>query len=169
MKPNTVLIPLDGSAFSRQVLPHIRRIFNPDQYALILLRVEQAPEGVTAAPARLVLVNNTLVSLYESRTDANLARHPIYATQVADSLRAELEDELRPEVRALKEAGYEAAGVVRFGDSAAEIVDYAEREQVQVIAMATHGRTGISRLALGSVAEQVLRSAQIPVLMVHPS
>ncbi len=77
MKPNTVLIPLDGSAFSRQVLPHIRRIFIPDQYALILLRVEQAPEGVTAAPARLVLVNNTLVSLYESRTDANLARHPI--------------------------------------------------------------------------------------------
>ncbi len=52
---------------------------------------------------------------------------------------------------------------------AAEIVDYAEREQVQVIAMATHGRTGISRLALGSVAGQVLRSDQIPVLMVHPS
>ena len=72
-------------------------------------------------------------------------------------------------LRALKEAGYEASGVVRFGDPAPEIVGYAEQEQVQVIAMATHGRTGIGRLALGSVAEQVLRSARIPVLMVHPS
>jgi nucleotide-binding universal stress UspA family protein len=57
--------------------------------------------------------------------------------------------------------------IVREGPVAEAIVRAAEEEQVDVIAMATHGRSGLQRAVYGSVAEQVLRSATKPVLLVR--
>lgn len=54
------------------------------------------------------------------------------------------------------------------GAPAAEIVRYAERNDVDLIVMATHGRTGLKRLVLGSVAERVVRQAPCSVLVVRP-
>ncbi|MCL5957868.1 MAG: universal stress protein, partial [Chloroflexi bacterium] len=60
---------------------------------------------------------------------------------------------------------------VKFGDPAGEIVDYAkERENgISLIAMCTHGRSGLKRWVYGSVAERVLRGSSVPVLLIRSS
>ncbi|MCA1989922.1 MAG: universal stress protein [Desulfarculus sp.] len=59
-------------------------------------------------------------------------------------------------------------GDVLCGDPAAQIVDFAKREGVDLIVMATHGHKGLEHAILGSVAENVLRTAPVPVLTVNP-
>jgi nucleotide-binding universal stress UspA family protein len=55
------------------------------------------------------------------------------------------------------------------GDAAEEIVRYARGHNVRLIVLGTHGRTGVSRVLMGSVAERVLRTAPCPVLTVPPA
>ncbi len=57
--------------------------------------------------------------------------------------------------------------ITRFGDPGMEIVDYAKANRVSVIVMPTHGRGGIERLLLGSVADRVVRLAPCPVLVIR--
>jgi nucleotide-binding universal stress UspA family protein len=54
-----------------------------------------------------------------------------------------------------------------YGDAASEVCDAAEREQVDLVAMTTHGRTGLARVVDGSVSETVLRHCRRPVLLVR--
>jgi nucleotide-binding universal stress UspA family protein len=70
----------------------------------------------------------------------------------------------------LQDAGAHAEGKVRYGDPVEEILDHVGWDHIDLIAMATHGRTGLRRVVLGSVAEQVLRRAPVPMLLVrvHP-
>jgi nucleotide-binding universal stress UspA family protein len=56
-----------------------------------------------------------------------------------------------------------------IGSPATAIIEMAERENVELIVMATHGRTGLLRLLMGSVAEEVVRKAKCPVLTVKPA
>jgi len=58
--------------------------------------------------------------------------------------------------------------MVRHGDPARTIVKVAKEENVDLIIMATHGRTGVAHVLLGSVAEKVVRQSSIPVLTVKP-
>ena len=62
---------------------------------------------------------------------------------------------------------FKVRSIVRVGDPLFEIVEYARTERVDLIVMGTHGRTGMSHLFLGSVAERVVRTAQCPVLTVR--
>lgn len=71
---------------------------------------------------------------------------------------------------ALKRRGFpDAKGILAVGDPATSIVEHADAGGYDLIVIGTHGRTGLRRLALGSVAEQVVRHAQIPVLTVRGS
>lgn len=65
-------------------------------------------------------------------------------------------------------AGRSVTSVVRQGDPCAEIVKFAREEGMDIIVMATHGRTGISHVLMGSVAEKVVRMSAVPVLSVKP-
>jgi nucleotide-binding universal stress UspA family protein len=56
-----------------------------------------------------------------------------------------------------------------IGSPATAIIEMAEREDVELIVMATHGRTGLLRVLMGSVAEEVVRKAKCPVLTVKPA
>jgi nucleotide-binding universal stress UspA family protein len=56
---------------------------------------------------------------------------------------------------------------ILFGDPGHEITDYAERVEADLIVMPSHGRTGLSRLLIGSVAERVIRLAHCPVLVLR--
>lgn len=58
---------------------------------------------------------------------------------------------------------------VRQGNAAQEIIRYATEQNIDLIVLGTHGRTGLSRFLLGSVAEKVVRLATCPVLTVHPT
>ncbi|MBK9942924.1 MAG: universal stress protein [Kouleothrix sp.] len=69
--------------------------------------------------------------------------------------------------RELAGSGVPITLVLREGDVASAIVNAADSEQIDVIAMATHGRSGLQRVVYGSVAEQVLRSSTKPVLLVR--
>jgi nucleotide-binding universal stress UspA family protein len=64
-------------------------------------------------------------------------------------------------------AGVAVEVLVREGSVAAAIIDAAGQERVDLIVMATHGRSGLQRVVYGSVAEQVLRGASTPVLLVR--
>ena len=58
--------------------------------------------------------------------------------------------------------------VVRQGEASGEIVRFAREKKIDLIVMATHGRTGLAHLVMGSIAEQVVRHSPVPVLLVKP-
>jgi nucleotide-binding universal stress UspA family protein len=64
--------------------------------------------------------------------------------------------------------GYHVTVAVHFGEPGKEIVKLAKLTGVDLIAMATHGRTGLTHLMLGSVAEHVVRHVNVPVFMFRP-
>ena len=72
-------------------------------------------------------------------------------------------------VAAARAAGIAARGVMRVGTPADEIVRTADEEKAAMIVLGTHGRGGVQRLMLGSVADRVLRRAVCPVLVVRES
>lgn len=67
----------------------------------------------------------------------------------------------------LKSQGIEALPTIRYGKPAEEIVDYAQANDVDLIAMSTHGRSGVNRWVSGNVAEKVLHSTSLPLLLVR--
>ena len=62
-----------------------------------------------------------------------------------------------------------ATGVTREGPVSETILDVAEETHADMIAMSTHGRTGISRWLMGSVADRVVHYSHIPVMLIHPN
>ena len=80
---------------------------------------------------------------------------------------SELDEYLSGKARAFK--GLHVRRVAHLSDNPSDaIVEYAREQDVDLIAMATHGRSGLSRLVQGSVASQVLQSGVAPVLLVRP-
>ena len=162
-----VVLPLDGSDLSRQVLPHVRQLFAPDGTMLVLLHAVRPREGVmgsalwwAAADLPQPVYVADAATLVEAHAEIDPAWSDLYTV---------LRDRFGDDVAALSEAGYSVALAVRFGDPAAEIVAFAEENGADIIVMATHGRGGVRRLLLGSVAEEVLRHTPVPLLLVRPS
>ena len=81
----------------------------------------------------------------------------------------EIERRLEALATQVREAGVNGLTTSLEGRAADEIVGYANRVPADLIVMGTHGRTGIRRVLLGSVAEQVLRQARSPLLVVPPA
>jgi nucleotide-binding universal stress UspA family protein len=136
-----ILVPTDGSPGSRAVIEH----------AVELAAIHEA----------------TLHALYVVNTAS-------YASFSMESTWEGIGDMLREEGTEALEAVESIAGdrvpvetEVMEGSPSRKIVRYAEREGCDLIAMGTHGRGGIDRLLLGSVAERVVRSAEVPVLTVR--
>ena len=144
MKPKIqkVLVPLDGSAGSETVLPTVRELAGAEGATVRLLRVSPSPGSV----------------IMDGRVIA-------YADQEAARIEQEVLVHLRKVAAELP--GLEVEAAVRFGDPVEEIVKEAKSAGVDLIALATHRRTGVSRLLKGSVAEQVERATAIPVLLVR--
>jgi nucleotide-binding universal stress UspA family protein len=72
-------------------------------------------------------------------------------------------------VHRLKSKEIKTSATIRYGEPAEEIVDYARTNEVSLIAMSTHGRSGVGRWVFGSVAEKVLRGTFLPLLLVRAS
>jgi nucleotide-binding universal stress UspA family protein len=87
---------------------------------------------------------------------------------VAAEERQEAEDHLKAVEQELLDGGVKARHTIRHGsDAAAEIVDYADVNDINLIAMSTHGRSGVGRWVWGSVASRVLRGTSKPILLVR--
>jgi nucleotide-binding universal stress UspA family protein len=86
-------------------------------------------------------------------------------TPAIDALRAAGTDLLKDAVASATAAGVRATSALLEGDSIEMIVEYAGAHAVDLVVIGSHGRSGLQRLMLGSVAEGVLRHSSVPVLV----
>ena len=87
---------------------------------------------------------------------------------VQNSNRPTPEDEVRKFVEKILPYQTKVIEAVRYGQPYKEIVNYACSEDIDLIVIATHGRTGVSHMVMGSVAERVVRFSPVPVLTIKP-
>jgi nucleotide-binding universal stress UspA family protein len=141
----TILITLDGSELAEEVLPFGEDIARCQQARVVLLRV------VPPLPVRRAAI--------ESR----VARHS--AAALREEAIRQAEAYLEGVAQRLRERGLTVETAVRRGPVVRTIVDFAREIGADLVAMATHGRTGLSRAMAGSVAGAVMRQVEVPVLM----
>lgn len=167
MEKLKLLVPLDGTTFSRLIRPEVARLFPPERFDLHLLHVSRLPVSVSDAMHQPALVgpDATLYSYGMGNVGSEL--HPLYDENELEDFRESLRDELSEEKALFDEEGYDAKLVVNFGEPAHAISSYANDEEVDVVAMATHGRSGFGRLILGSVAKDVLENVEVPMLLLR--
>lgn len=144
-----ILVPVDFSTCSRAALDRAASLAKSFGATLDVIHVWEAPAFI--APEAMVGVAGN------SQTLSQLARE-------------HAERGLREFVEAAREEGLPIdKAFVEQGDAAKVIVDVADRDGYDMIAVGTHGRTGFAHLLLGSVAEKVVRRSQCPVLTVRES
>jgi nucleotide-binding universal stress UspA family protein len=164
-----VLVPLDGSDLAEAVLPYVEAICSRcEPTEIVLFQVLPPPSGRSGFVARPTREDFPTARVPESPSDLTAARHPIYRDQVLAAARAEVETALARASRRLCDSGRLVSVEMAFGRPAEEIVDYAERAGVELIVMSTHGRSGLSRWIMGSVADKVLHGTHLPILLVRP-
>jgi nucleotide-binding universal stress UspA family protein len=141
-----ILVPLDGSDFAERAVETARAIAARQNAGVEFVTVHEpaiAPSRIGGAPGR------------DPRMDTEL--------------RASLQDYItRIETAERARSALAVTGVFREGSVADELVSQVTAGGASLVVMTTHGRGGVERLWLGSVADRVIRSATVPVLLVHP-
>jgi nucleotide-binding universal stress UspA family protein len=138
----TLLVPLDGSELSESILPRVIAVAKPSNARVVLLQAHEPLErGVRQAMGEDLA--EKLDTVTREDTEA-------YLNKVAGDLANQ---------------GIKADFALAEGKPAEAILDYAVTHAVDLIVMASHGRSGLSRWAFGSVAEKVLRQSPVPVLI----
>jgi nucleotide-binding universal stress UspA family protein len=138
-----ILVPLDQSLMAEAVIPLVADAARGGGATLRLLHVAPVPRPLTSKDGRMIA----------------------YADQEMARLESEALDYLR--IVEARLDGVPVECVVRFGEPLAEILREVEAFGADLIAVTTAGRSGIGRVALGSVAEQVFRKAEVPVVLFH--
>jgi nucleotide-binding universal stress UspA family protein len=139
-----VLIPLDGSELAETILPFAERIAGPLDTEVVLLRVVEPLSAIAGLGTGGVVGPD---ALFLRQLEAKR-----YLADVGKRLEAK---------------GLRVRIVLGLGTPGSEITATATAEKADLIALTTHGRTGLWRTILGSVAEEVLRGATVPVLMIR--
>jgi nucleotide-binding universal stress UspA family protein len=145
-----LLVPLDGSAMAEAALPHAAALAHALRGSLTLLYAATLP----------ALPYTDLRALQDGQEEM-MARMLGQEQQQAEHYLAEVAARLKAE-------GLEAQVLACPGMPADVIEEQAETLGAQMIVMATHGRTGLRRLLMGSVAMEVVRETRLPVLLVRP-
>lgn len=162
-----ILVPIDGSEFSQQILPHVTQLFPAKQYHLTLLYVAKAPKSHDIGEIDNVRWENS--QMVGRADNVDYEHYPIYASQMEESVQADFVSKMTPVTSDLVEQGYDVAVAVHFEKHAVtEIVRIAESGDVDLVAMATRGRRGVKHHIFGSISEQVLEQIHIPLLLFHP-
>jgi nucleotide-binding universal stress UspA family protein len=156
----TILVPLDSSALAEQVLPYVQYL------ASTLPAKVQLLEVISEADRYNLLVNEAQLLLdQEGVTARERAPEPMSW----EFLRAHAAAYLAQKAAQLRAAGIDVGLDVRLGAPAEAIIEAAREQQAAMIAMATHGYSGVRRWALGSVADKVVHAAPVPVFLVRGS
>jgi nucleotide-binding universal stress UspA family protein len=137
-KEEKILVPLDGSEYAETIIPRVEELIAGKKAGICLLRVVSAPTFPGVDP-----------------------------TEAQVKVVREAEEYLRGLKDRLRAKGLDVDTHVRYGDNVEEILDHAAQREIDLVAMSTHGRNGIKRFLLGSVAEKVLRYAPKPVFLVR--
>jgi nucleotide-binding universal stress UspA family protein len=166
MPHNKILIPLTQSVLSQEIFPHIEKFLAATNNDLTLFFITKPPAG-----AGFGKVDG--VADYVHMPGDVLVRpslHPIYATQQQDSIKAHVEAELIPVTNRLKAAGYNVSLVVSFDkDPVAAILKVVKKKKIDLIAMSTKARVGVTRFFFRGIADELSQKSNIPVLLTHPS
>ena len=141
------MVPLDGSELAEGVLPHVEALARGCNVGKVtLVRV--------AVPLHLYGGIESRISPEERQRleadDMDITKN--YLEQV---------------VKRLTDVGIAAQSEVLYGKVIDKLADYADKEKIDLIVIATHGRSGASLSIWGSIANQILRSSGVPVLMVR--
>lgn len=154
-----ILVPLDGSERAAAALDHAETLAKLANARMVLLQV---------IPSAAMLVNETAISspgMGLPTVDPYLSAHQYESVETA--LTQEAKAMMDSTVKRLETHGVQAEAVLSKGAPAEVILAYAKENQIDLIVMSTHGRTGLARLVFGSVAESVLHHANCPVLLVR--
>ncbi len=145
-----ILVPLDGSRLAEAALPHAIGAARCFGSSVLLFQV--------AVP---VTIATAIDPVAATGAEAAIAVEAMEASErAATGYLAEVAS--RPELQ-----GIPVQTEVGRGNAAMEIVKRAKAGDVDLIAMSTHGRSGLGRLVFGSVADQVLREAGLPILLIR--
>lgn len=147
LQPKQILAPTDFSENSSQAI----------RYAAGLAR---------KFGARLLLLHVVSSDALEDISKAHMPPHPV--DRVYEDLTQEVHEQYAKHVSPEVREGLEIETLVLHGAPFLEIVHAARLKEVDLIVMATHGRTGLSHALLGSVTEKVVRKAPCPVLSIRP-
>jgi nucleotide-binding universal stress UspA family protein len=131
-----ILVPLDGSKLAEGILPQVEWLAKIHNGEVTLLRV----------------------ALVHTFPGADPTQHQVNVVREAEDYLAKVEANM-------KSVGVKVNSVVRYGHDAQEILDHAKERDVDLIAMSTHGRTGLTQFILGSVANKIIHHATVPILL----
>ena len=140
----TFLVPLDGSTFAEAALPHAVALARTFDGELLLLRALEPRSAVYTYPT------------------------VVHVAGASDEVRGEAEAYLKAMVGRLRGEGISAERMMQEGWPANVITCQAAALESCTIIMATHGRSGVARLLLGSVALEVVRRSATPILLIRP-
>ena len=148
---NRILVPLDGSKLAECVFPHVESISRDCKVKdVILFRVCEPPSVGADYPA-------SMPTSWEE-----------HVNEVNNYSQEQCGLYLKDAEKQLKDLGLSNIKLeARLGDPATEIADYASKNEIDLIIMASHGRSGPSRWAYGSVADKVFRITCVPILMIR--
>ena len=146
-----ILVPLDGSEFAARIIPQIEPLAEK-LGSVVLLRVTTALETLIAETTPGMGASPGVV----------VDPQPIMAAEQADAA-----EYLGAMAERLRAKGFKVEVECPAGHAAITIIERAHAHGAGLIAMTTHGRTGLRHLIFGSVAEEVLRHATCPVLLVR--
>jgi nucleotide-binding universal stress UspA family protein len=136
-----ILVPLDGSPRAELILPQVEHLWRREPLELLLVRSVSADSPANGG-------YDSAPALVHERNDA--------------------ESYLRGVAGRLADAGARVLTRVLEGSPSRAILDAARREGATMIAITTHGRSGILRWLMGSVADKVVRASEVPVLLLRP-
>jgi nucleotide-binding universal stress UspA family protein len=140
-------VPLDGSTLAERALPVAERLAGRLGVSLVLARV------VTVTPVPLASSYMPLPSeAYQ---------------QIVDDERQLADEYLQKQAKLLRERGRTVMTFLAEGDAASALLDICSMEQIRLVVMTTHGRTGLVRFATGSVADRLVRYGHVPVLLLR--
>ena len=135
-KFDRILVPLDGSECAEDILPMVEKLATDFKASIALLRVALAHTFPGVDP-----------------TDAE-----VKVVREAEQYLAKVQERL-------KAKGFKVDSHVRYGNDAEEILNHAGLKDIDLVAMSTHGRTGVGRFVLGSVAEKIIRHSPKPIFL----
>ncbi len=147
-----ILVPLDGSGLAERALPLAQSISQSSNAAIHLVRVvSRLPELEAGRTGNSIQVAELERDAARQLVEGRITRGREYIGLVAAQL---------------EKAGIEVTTAMLEGGAAENIVNYTKEHGIDLVVMSTHGFGGLKRLFLGSVTDRVIRSCEVPVLVV---
>jgi len=152
-----ILVPLDGSALSEKALAMAQNLASTSDTSIHLMQVISLRPELDARRGS----GGESITILEMEQDA--------ARQLIEIRTARGKKYLEGIAVQLQQAGIHVTTVMREGAADENIVEYAKEQDIDLIVMSTHGRSGFKRFFVGSVTDRVIRTGETPVLVLPAS